>query len=48
MSSCISNVIINDQLLDLNDYVDEQNSSMGCEQVGVVIVTNNNHDIPEY
>lgn len=38
ISSCISNFTINNQLLDLEDYVDEFNSDEGCQQVGVVTV----------
>ena len=41
MSSCISNFIINDELVDLEDYMDEVNSAVGCEQVGVVTVVTN-------
>ena len=40
INSCISNFTINNQLLDLEDYVDELNSARGCEQVGVVTVAN--------
>jgi len=41
MSSCIRNFIINDELLDLGDYVNEVNSAAGCEQVGVATVATN-------
>ena len=41
ITTCISNFTINNQLLDLEDYVDEVNSARGCEQVGVVTVANN-------
>lgn len=43
ISSCISNFTINNEILDLEDYVDELNSARGCEQVGVVSVANNYH-----
>ena len=37
ISSCISDVIINDELLDLENYIAEENSGRGCSQVGVVM-----------
>jgi len=37
ISSCISDVIINDELLDLENYNAEENSGRGCAQVGMAM-----------
>lgn len=35
-NSCIRNVVINSKKLDLQSYVDEQNSTNGCQQVTLI------------
>ena len=37
ISSCISDVFIDDELLDLENYIAEKNSGRGCAQVGVAM-----------